>query len=236
MLDELTPDDAKSALILYDSRHRAVQLTEWLKAERDCRPDRIFATDRAELYAAGRHFLFWPDAQRLVLPSEIVADKLFLGSRASAHDQAIRLLEISAVVSLLDITIGQPVSPPKGVRHLLIPILDRGDADLNDAIGKALPFLFGELSQPKGRVLVHCEAGQSRSASIVMAALMADPRLMGCLDPAATISANDALAFVREQRPQVKPNDGFMQKLRTGSYPPMASVCAPTVSFQMRSG
>jgi len=211
VLDELTPDEPKIALVFFDANERAVELAEALRSNYGCR--KVFATERAGLVSAGRQFLFWPGAQQLILPSEIVPGKLFLGSRASLNTHATELLGISAVVSLLDTTFGRPVSPPEGARHVLVPIADRLDADLDMAIQKSLPFIFDELTQPYSRVLVHCEAGQSRSASIVIAALLAQPQLMG--RPAnERVGVDKALAFVQDQRPQVRPNDGFMYTLR----------------------
>ena len=71
-------------------------------------------------------------------------------------------------------------------------------------------------------MLVHCEAGQSRSASIVAAALMAIPCLAHGLanleGEEAARGLNWALEFMRKQRPQVRPNDGFMEQLRRGAW------------------
>ena len=76
-------------------------------------------------------------------------------------------------------SVGSTSAPP-GCRHKLIRIADSQGADLDAAIAEALPFLREALlDEPDGRVLVHCEAGMSRSASIVVAALIAFPQLLG---------------------------------------------------------
>ena len=54
------------------------------------------------------------------------------------------------------------------------------------------------------RVLVHCRAGVSRSATLVIAYLMKRHGM----------SLDDALAHVRAKRPRIAPNEGFIQQLR----------------------
>ncbi len=56
-----------------------------------------------------------------------------------------------------------------------------------------------------GRVLVHCQAGVSRSASVVIAFLLFSRRFS---------SLSSALAFVRKTHPRVAPNDGFLSQLK----------------------
>ena len=55
-----------------------------------------------------------------------------------------------------------------------------------------------------GRVLVHCMAGRSRSATIVAAHLMMAER----------ISTAEALASIASKRPGIDPNAGFVEQLR----------------------
>lgn len=56
----------------------------------------------------------------------------------------------------------------------------------------------------QARFLIHCSAGKSRSASIVLGLLMLErPHL----------SLATALAHLRKVRPQVSPNPGFLRQL-----------------------
>ena len=64
--------------------------------------------------------------------------------------------------------------------------------------------------QTTGTVLVHCAAGISRSASVVVAFLMWRQGL----------SYEAALARVRDKRPFVLPNRGFRLQVRTSAPPP----------------
>jgi len=67
---------------------------------------------------------------------------------------------------------------------------------------EALPFIAEALAAG-GRVLVHCEQGQSRSASVVAAHLMSSEQ----------VGVHEALAVLRKHRPSVRPNAGFMDQL-----------------------
>ena len=61
-----------------------------------------------------------------------------------------------------------------------------------------------EIVKKGKRVYVHCAAGVSRSASTVLAYMMASRN----------ISLNDAYDLVSAKRPCIKPNDGFVAQLK----------------------
>ena len=239
-LDNLTPDDTSQALVLFDDPARAQQLAAWL-TERGLR--RVMASDRDALQRS-HPFLLYPGALSLVLPNEIVPGRLYLGGAATANADALRLLHISAVISLVD----RELAPPDDacVRHLLLRIADARSADMDGALLEALPFLEEALAEPGGRILIHCEAGQSRSATVVVAAIMANVGQLASfvLPPAATMrcacaaaaadddddtedattgggmSVTSALLLVRAQRPCIRPNDGFLACLRRAAWMP----------------
>lgn len=124
------------------------------------------ATERDALQASHPFFLT-PGAQSLVLPNEIVPARFYLGSAPTNNEQSLRLLQITHVLSLLDRPHEIPTDPT--VAHKLVRIADCQSAYMDGALLEALPFIAAALEQPAGRLLVHCEAGVSRSATVVIA-------------------------------------------------------------------
>ncbi|KAJ2981664.1 hypothetical protein NQ176_g1884 [Zarea fungicola] len=131
---------------------------------------------------------------------------LYLGDRSSSHLNHILEKEITAVVSLDTVRPDwwhtadwrKQVPPPC---HLYI--------DCEDSILQNIVVYFADVCDfiEKCRssgsvVLVHCQAGASRSATAVVAYIMRKYRL----------SVNDALARVKESR-KVNPNKSFMAQL-----------------------
>ncbi len=55
-----------------------------------------------------------------------------------------------------------------------------------------------------GVVLVHCNAGVSRSASVVIGFLMSQEKM----------SFDEAFSAVKTARPHIQPNPGFMSQLK----------------------
>ncbi|KAG8216902.1 protein-tyrosine phosphatase-like protein [Butyriboletus roseoflavus] len=83
-----------------------------------------------------------------------------------------------------------------------INIDDSADEDVLVHFLPSISFIQKELDKGRG-VLVHCQAGISRSATIVAAYLMYTRKL----DPSA------ALDTIRAVRPHTDPNEGFLQQL-----------------------
>ncbi|DBB11429.1 TPA: hypothetical protein ACH3X3_006841 [Trebouxia sp. C0006] len=83
------------------------------------------------------------------------------------------------------------------MKHLLIDMPDMAEANLLPHFQQAVSFISSAVGS-NGKVLVHCQAGVSRSASVVLAYLMATER----------ISMESALASVRHVYPYASPNEG----------------------------
>lgn len=201
IMDEMTPDNARTALLLHDDVDgdddgRGAQVARWLLAEH-C--SRVYTVRRSALVET-HGFLFVSDWASLPsYPNEIVPGKLYLGSASCANERAIADLRITHVVSVVERRFVAPAG-----EQLLCQIPDEDSADLTPVLRQALPFIDGALAGG-GRVLVHCERGASRSVSVVCAHLM---RASG-----GTLALADALDAVRAQRPCAQPNAGFLAQL-----------------------
>nr|MBV6630746.1 dual specificity protein phosphatase family protein [Oceanococcus sp. HetDA_MAG_MS8] len=123
------------------------------------------------------------------------------------HVQPLKALGLTHVVSAL-----RPSDMPKTA--FLEPHFQRLELGLEDHLQQDLladlPSLFefihqAQAADPQGHVLIHCEAGVSRSASLVIAWFMHSQRL----------SFWEAFRVVQTKRPQVLPNLGFATQLQS---------------------
>lgn len=114
---------------------------------------------------------------------------------------------IKYVLSVLDNSISQPkpkeVNKDKFVQKLII-LDDTMDADLLMKLADGCDFIEECLARDDGGVMVHCQLGQSRSASMVIAYIM---RKQG-------LEYQKALEKVKYKRGIVRPNPGFVAQLQ----------------------
>lgn len=89
------------------------------------------------------------------------------------------------------------------LKYLKIDITDDPSSNIYKHFHECIDFIENAKST-NGRVYVHCLAGISRSTSIVIAYLMNSQK----------IYYKQAFNFVKEKRPNVKPNQGFVMQLR----------------------
>ncbi|EFI27019.1 hypothetical protein CC1G_15152 [Coprinopsis cinerea okayama7 len=144
------------------------------------------------------------DEESLILPglwrdmNEIVPG-LWLGGLPSALNAAnLKEKGIGSVVSVLR---GSVKIKETFIRHQ-IEIDDVEDSDILSHLLPAVKFIEAELGKGRG-VLVHCQAGVSRSSTVVAAYLMYTQKL----------SPEEALEVVRKARPVIEPNAGFRRQL-----------------------
>jgi len=89
------------------------------------------------------------------------------------------------------------------VNYHFIPILDLPETELLSVLNQVLPLIHDLIS--KNRVVfVHCNAGVSRSPSVVIAYLI---KFQG-------MCFQDAFELVRSKRASTKPNAGFLEQLK----------------------
>ncbi|KAL4640189.1 dual specificity protein phosphatase 5 [Arapaima gigas] len=149
---------------------------------------------------------------------------LYLGSAYHASRQD--YLNDLHITALLNVS-RRETEPPKGhFNYKWIPVEDSHTADIHSHFQEAIEFIDG-VKQAGGKVLVHCEAGISRSPTICMAYIMKTKRLQ----------LEEAFDFIKQKRTLISPNFGFMGQLlqfetEIFSSPAAASSCGQeTVSF-----
>jgi protein-tyrosine phosphatase len=143
-----------------------------------------------------------------------VGPRLFLGGKIAAkHPPA-------GVVRIVNATSHEPCHfQGQGIDYLHVDIDDNENAKIGKYFEECSAFIAGGLEA--GAVLVHCQAGISRSATLVTAFLIERRGL----------SLKEALEQVCAARAVAKPNKGFMAALeefeaRTRASTPQAAAAA----------
>ncbi|XP_069467071.1 dual specificity protein phosphatase 13B isoform X2 [Ambystoma mexicanum] len=133
---------------------------------------------------------------------------LYLGDRCTALDKGLlRQLGITHILNaadgLFNVNTGARFYSEMGIDYYGIEADDDPEFNLSIYFNQAARFIRAGLNSPRGRVLVHCAMGISRSATLVLAFLMICEKLL----------LVDAIKAVSEHR-DICPNTGFLQQLR----------------------
>mmetsp|Transcript_23297 Transcript_23297/g.40084 ORF Transcript_23297/g.40084 Transcript_23297/m.40084 type:complete len:211 (+) Transcript_23297:92-724(+) len=144
------------------------------------------------------------EVEKHVHPPSKILDTLYLGARINAKDP--KMLQALKITHILNVS-GSAVPAhmrSKFTYKTLNGFEDTATTDLLAVLPDCIKFISEGLQQG-GAVLVHCAAGISRSASIVMAFLMVTQEM----------SFEESYEFVRARRRWVDPNSGFRSQLLT---------------------
>lgn len=125
---------------------------------------------------------------------------LYLGSACHASSKA--TLQQLGITALLNVSQNCPNHFQDVFLYKCIPVQDTGSEDIGAWFQDAFHFI-DEVKSSNGKVLVHCRAGISRSATICIAYLMAKKRLR----------MEEAYEYVKSRRRVVSPNFNFMGQL-----------------------
>lgn len=202
-LELYSPDDPKTVL-LFCSKEAVSRLGMSLSdigsiltvSFKQNTPVKFVALVEIQAFLQKYRFLF-EDATFQIYPNE-VEDQLFVGSAA-----CLKNLEKLGITSVLSLT-GRKIDTPNGVDcHLHYNIADSLSADMASALDVVLPWIDEQFSCNK-KILVHCEQGQSRSVTAVVAYLCESKNLKWY----------NALAMVKNCRPSARPNETFLQLLQ----------------------
>lgn len=131
-------------------------------------------------------------------PAKIL-EYLYLGSQDCCSSEVLKTYNIWNVLS---IGIETPLQDPLIKKHYL-ECLDLPETNIWDTIKKSVEVIKNAVNKSES-ILVHCNAGISRSASVVIGYLML----------VFNYSFNDAFQHVHSARPVIRPNDGFLNQLK----------------------
>jgi protein-tyrosine phosphatase len=128
-----------------------------------------------------------------------ITDTIYLGNEESAlNKQELKSLGIRKVLTVMS-AFGNHYNKNEFV-HKSIEVEDAYDTNLIKYFKECLLFMDGY-----DKVFVHCAAGMSRSATVVIAYLMWKKQML----------LNEAINFVKKKRPIISPNLNFMRQLQT---------------------
>lgn len=133
-----------------------------------------------------------------------ILPRLYLGdiSIATNKDEITRL----GITDMITIEI-KPLSTgdlaPTVKRYLYINVMDHSKQDILSHFETSNEFIETALKTPSNKVYVHCVAGISRSATLVIAYIM----------KTRSMNYQEAFDLVRHQRRVIDPNEGFVRQL-----------------------
>ena len=128
-----------------------------------------------------------------------ITDNLWLGNYEAANNiDNLKKEGIKKILCVMDFSAPEYKEEDK-FNQKIIKIVDIPTQNILKYLGECLNFIKGE-----EKILVHCMAGASRSASIVIAYIMWAQKL----------SYQEALNFVENKRSSVFPNFGFRDQLK----------------------
>eukprot|EP00455_Lapot_gusevi_P027359 TRINITY_DN2894_c0_g2_i1.p1 TRINITY_DN2894_c0_g2~~TRINITY_DN2894_c0_g2_i1.p1 ORF type:complete len:204 (+),score=34.33 TRINITY_DN2894_c0_g2_i1:75-686(+) len=161
----------------------------------------IETRDGETVEAAGSGVFMVEDTRDDTTPNQVVPG-LFIGSLCAATCEP-KLTE-AGITHVVDATAMNVEPFPERFRYLHLEIYDLNNFPIQEHFETAADFIH-EARQNGGSVLVHCQAGVSRSASLVLAYLMKYENM----------SFDDAHHLLKEKRPCIYPNAGFKLHLKT---------------------
>lgn len=142
-------------------------------------------------------------AQQDKEPCEVLPG-LYIGPIGAARN--VESLLKSGITHVLNASPVIPCFHKRHFRYKKFLVYDDPDDDIARFFDESNKFIHK--ARKKGGVLVHCFAGQSRSAALVAAYLISSEGM----DPGAAIN------LIRQARPSAQPNTGFMRQLYAFSH------------------
>lgn len=146
--------------------------------------------------------LYYIECSQLSWPSYIIPH-LYLGSSMCRNELVMSMLKITHIMSLSDYAEKPMQSCSFETLHW--QVADSSSTNLLAIFPRAVVWISKAINHDGGNVLVHCDQGVSRSASIVIAYLLYSNTNF--------CTVEDALDYVRSKRSIVKPNASFLQQL-----------------------
>lgn len=148
---------------------------------------------------------FIVDTKPDFVPACIIKDFLYLGSQDAVLRENVAKYQLTDILS---IGIETPHSDIHDEKHScvqthFVECLDLPETHL-EAILNQTNQIIKSVSDKMGRILIHCNAGVSRSSAVCIAYLMSEQKM----------NFDSAFALIKAKRECIRPNDGFLKQLK----------------------
>ncbi|XP_031629889.1 probable dual specificity protein phosphatase DDB_G0283417 isoform X2 [Contarinia nasturtii] len=162
--------------------------------------DEVLETSRVQLKSKTYGFIV--DTKPDFVPACISDDFLYLGSQDAVTQENVQKYKFTDILS---IGIETPPSDidSNAIRTHYVACLDLPETCL-EAIVRQSNQIICDVHERTGRILIHCNAGVSRSSTICIAYLILEHKM----------SFDVAFALVKSKRECIRPNDGFLKQLK----------------------
>ncbi|KOB64195.1 tRNA pseudouridine synthase [Operophtera brumata] len=127
----------------------------------------------------------------------MITDFVYIGSQDCTASDVVQAYDIQHILSL-------GIDVETDVNHKFVECLDLPETDIKPVLQESLPFIANAVSSSEN-VLVHCNAGVSRTSMVAIAYVMH----YKCMH------YDDAYSLVKGKRPAIQPNDGFRRQLKS---------------------
>ena len=131
-----------------------------------------------------------------------ILDRLIIGSQDVAHD--LDLLNKHKITHILNVASGVVNLFEGWFTYKTKEALDIPEYSILEIFDECCDFIYKTI-KTGGCILVHCNAGVSRSASIIIAYLI----------KYYDMTFDEAFRFVKGKRSFIRPNEGFVEQLKT---------------------
>lgn len=164
----------------------------------------LLSTSGAIQKMKAKTYGFVVDTKPDFVPACIVEDFLYLGSQDSVIRENVDKYQLTDILS---VGIETPAADINNGNHSFVQThfvecLDLPETNLATVTHRTSE-IIKNIRDRNGRVLVHCNAGVSRSSAVCIAFLMSQHEM----------KFENAFALVKSKRECIRPNDGFLKQL-----------------------
>ena len=132
---------------------------------------------------------------------DMVVDRLYIGTETAARNGS--LMASLGITHIVNLSEDDKFAEFRGFEYYTVKMSDSVFEDLTDDFWKGVDIIADAINSG-GCVLVHCRRGISRSAAMCVAYLM----------QARKLSFDSAFSLLKQQRPAVNINPGFVEQLK----------------------